>query len=608
MSTIAEAGTVVQGDGTSQFTMKRQHIGRDFLALARGFWSGPTKGRAWLLTIGVLFFALCGVGISLAVNRWNGYFFNSLEQKNGAAVLNAVWIILGIAVVGIIVQVSLVLTRMRLQVRWRQWLTGYLTGKWLSNRRFYQLTITDTDASNPEFRMSDDARLAIDPLVEFAVGLLNAFLAAFAFLGVLFYVGGSITVGGVTIPAYMAIAVLVYATLTSGLMLAIGRPLVHRTADKNEGEAQFRYELTRVKESAESIALLGGDEDERKRLADTFEDLRKRWTRLIRQQAKMTWVSHGNFMLAGVVPLLLGAPKYLAGEITLGDLMQLQSAFVAVQWALNWLTDNAIRLAEWYASAMRVLELTDGFDELDRTVGRGGADQTITIGDSPDENIHIRNLSIAQRRGDLVIDDAELVINKGEKVLIRGESGTGKSTLIRALAGLWPWGSGDILHPKNVTMAFMPQKPYIPLGTLRSALLYPDSERQVDDEAIAVALRRVGLYHLMPRLDEEGTNFEQVLSGGEKQRLAFARLLLAPPDIVIMDEATSALDELSQANVMSFLREELAPATVITVGHRPGLEEYHDREIYLARSEQGPAVPHSVRKHSRLIGWLTGRR
>jgi putative ATP-binding cassette transporter len=607
MSTIAEAGTAVENE-TPHFTMKRQHIGRDFLAMARGFWSGPTKGRAWLLTVGVLFFALCGVGISLAVNRWNGYFFNSLEQKNGAAVLNAVWIILGIAVAGIIVQVMLVLTRMRLQVRWRQWLTGHLTEKWLSNRRFYQLTITDTDASNPEFRMSDDARLAIDPLVEFAVGLLNAFLAAFAFLGVLFYVGGSITVGGVTIPAYMAIAVLVYATLTSGLMLAIGRPLVHRTADKNEGEAQFRYELTRVKESAESIALLGGDEDERKRLADTFEDLRKRWVRLIRQQAKMTWVSHGNFMLAGVVPLLLGAPKYLAGEITLGDLMQLQSAFVAVQWALNWLTDNAIRLAEWYASAMRVLELTDGFEELDRTIGRGGADQTITIGDSPDENIHIRNLSIAQRRGDLVIDDAELVINKGEKVLIRGESGTGKSTLIRALAGLWPWGSGEILHPKNVVMAFMPQKPYIPLGTLRSALLYPDSERQVADDDIAAALKRVGLFHLMPRLDEEGTNFEQVLSGGEKQRLAFARLLLAPPDIVIMDEATSALDELSQANVMGFLREELAAATVITVGHRPGLEEYHDREIYLARSEEGPAVPHAVRKHSRLIGWLTGRR
>ena len=303
----------------------------------------------------------------------------------------------------------------------------------------------------------------------------------------------------------------------------------------------------------------------------------------------MTWIFNGSTVLSPVVPLLLGAPKYLAGEIGLGELMQIATAFAQVQIALNWLADNAIRLAEWLASAQRVVELSDVLDNLDATIGRYGSSTTVVLGDSPDDSLCICDLSLTQQNGKLMIEDADVVIAPGEKVLVKGKSGTGKSTLIRAMAGLWPWGSGQILRPKGATFAFMPQRPYLPLGTLRHALLYPAEDEGQPDEALAEALRRCGLAHLVPRLHEED-QWEGILSGGEKQRLAFARLLVSPPDIIIMDESTAALDEESQARMLDFLRTDLAPAMVLCVAHRPGLEEYFDRELKLVRLEEaGPA-------------------
>jgi putative ATP-binding cassette transporter len=275
--------------------------------------------------------------------------------------------------------------------------------------------------------------------------------------------------------------------------------------------------------------------------------------------------------------------------MSLGELMQGATAFTQVQIALNWLVDNAIRLAEWLASAQRVVELTSALAMLDQTIGRGGSEATILLGDSPDEALHLKDLSITQQNGSLMISGADAVIPRGEKILVKGESGTGKSTLIRAMAGLWPWGTGQILRPAGARIAFLPQQPYIPLGTLRHALLYPASDQDASDAQLAHVLERCGLAHLLPRLDEE-EQWTAILSGGEKQRLAFARLLLNPPDIAIMDEATSALDEASQARMMSFLREDLARTMVLNVAHRPGLEEYHDGELHLIRVEQGHVV------------------
>jgi putative ATP-binding cassette transporter len=561
-----------------------------FLRLSLGFWSGKTQTLAWLLTSAVLFFLFANLGAALALNRWNKFFFDALEQKDTKTVILGLGLVLVLAIFSAAFSSGLLHASMRLQVRWRQWLARTLIGRWLADRHFYQLTIVHTEADNPEARIAEDGRLAIELLVSFSLGVLNALLAAISFIGILWIVGGSMTVAGYSIPGYMVFACIIYSTITTLCTFLLGRPLVRCVEEKAAGEAQLRYELTRVKDNAENIALIGGDDDERERLDVTLSDLVKRWYSVIVWQGRMMWLNGANMVLAPAIPLLLGAPKYLSGEMTLGSLMQAASAFVQVQVALNWLADNAMRLADWFASSHRVTQLSDAIDRLEASLGPVGQGESIKLGVSPDNRVYLRHLNIALHDGKLMIDGAEAIIAPGEKVLVKGDSGTGKSTLIRAMAGLWPWGSGEILRPEGAYIAFLPQRPYFPLGTLRTALLYPYPEQEVPDETIREALIRCGLDHLIPRIDET-EQWSSLLSGGEQQRLAFARVLIHPPDILIMDEPTSSLDELSQFRIMEYMRDLLPNAMVIHAGHRPGLERFHDREIRLVREKRdGPAT------------------
>ncbi len=541
--------------------------------------------RAWLLSAAVLFFLLANLGAALAVNRWNKFFFDALEQKDTKTVMLGLGLVLVLALFSAAFSVGLLYARMRLQVRWRQWLAHTLISRWLADRHFYQLAIVHTEADNPEGRIAEDGRLAIELLVDLSLGILNALLAAISFVGILWVVGGALTVAGYSIPGYMVFACIIYSAVTTLGVFLLSRPLVRRVEDKAAGEAQLRYELTRVKDNAENIALIGGDDDERERLNVTLSDLVQRWFGVIAWQGRMMWLNGANLVLAPVVPLLLGAPKYLSGEMTLGSLMQAATAFIQVQLALNWLADNALRLADWAASSHRVAQLSDAIGRLEASLGPVGEGETIKLGASPDNRVHLRGLNIALYDGILMIAGADAVISPGEKILVKGESGTGKSTLIHAMAGLWPWGSGEILRPEGAYVAFMPQHPYFPLGTLRTALLYPHPEREVSDEKMRDILMRCGLEHLIPRLDETD-QWGSVLSGSEQQRLAFARVLIHPPDILIMDEPTSSLDELSQFRMMEYMRDFLPDTTVIHAGHRPGLERFHDREIQLLREKR----------------------
>ncbi|OJY37236.1 MAG: hypothetical protein BGP06_00405 [Rhizobiales bacterium 65-9] len=559
---------------------------RRFLAAALGFWKGDAKKTAWLYSSAFIALLLLNVCAALAVNRWNKLFFDSLERRDYGALGLNIALILGLTAISATLAVLMIHVRMRFQLRWRTWLVDRALARWLSERRFYQMSIVGAEAANPEARISEDVRLSIELLVDFAGGVINAVVSALSFIAVLWVVGGALTIGGVSIPGYMVIACVLYCAITTAGMYLLGRPLVTRVEEKAAAEARFRYELTRVRESAEAIALIGGDGDERAKLNETFGDLARRWTRVIVQQGRMTWLSGSNMVLAPVIPLLIGAPNYLSGAMSLGSLMQAAAAFVAVQTALNWLADNALRLADWFASARRVAELDDALEELDARLRTGGG-ATIRIGESPDDAIHFRDLSVSQYDGRLMIEETDTTVRPGEKVLIKGFSGSGKSTLIRAIAGLWPWGSGEILIPKGAKLAFMPQRPYFPLGTLRDALLYPDAE-DVPQEEIETALMRCGLEHLIPDLDKERA-WSNELSGGEQQRLAFARALVNPPDVLIMDEPTSALDELSQFKLLEYMRDDLAHVTVLHVGHRPGLEHFHTREMNLARTGSGAA-------------------
>lgn len=562
---------------------------RRFFSLALRFWRGRTRLRAWLLSLTVLAFIAAQLAAAVGINNWNRLFFDALDRRDVAAVWTVALWLPALIVASALSLSGLVISRMMLQLRWREYLTHRIAGWWIADQRYYRMQFAAKEQAAPEYRIAEDVRLAIEPLAEFAIGLIGAFVTAATFATILWQVAGAarFTLGGVeiVIPSYMAFAAILYAFIASLAAYLTGRPLVGRIAAKNEAEAQFRAEMTRLRENAESIALIKGDADERSALRENYGRVVAAWLRVIRQQGVIALVLNTNSALFPVVPLLLIAPKYLSGEVTLGAVMQVVAAFSAVQAALIWFVDNIVRLAEWFASVTRVDELAEALEGLDiGTIME--SDTQIQCGESEDGAIHIENLSLAHSNGRLVIADASVVIGLGEKVLIVGESGAGKSTLIRALAGLWPWGSGAVSMPRGKTIAFVPQKPYLPMGTLRTVLLYPEARTPASDEAIIAALKRCGLAYLARRLDED-EKWDQILSGGERQRIAFARLLIQRPDIIIMDEATSALDEDSQNSLLGLFDDELAHATMISVGHRPGLEDFHDRKITLEKRLAG---------------------
>ncbi len=567
---------------------KRSRMPR-FFATALKFWIGKSRRRAWGLTILVLVFVAAQIATAVGINAWNRLFFDALEKRDVAAVWGTVaWLPLLVSVSALTLS-ALVISRMLLQARWRENLTRRIAGWWIADQRYYRMQFTATEQSAPEYRIAEDVRLAIEPLVEFAIGLISAAVTAATFATILWHVAGSarFVLGGadIVIPSYMAIAAILYAIIASLAAYVAGRPLVGRISAKNEAEAQFRAEMTRLRENAESIALIRGDADERTSVGENYGRVVAAWLGVIRQQGVIALVLNTNSALFPIVPLLLIAPKYLSGEVTLGAVMQVVAAFSAVQAALIWFVDNIVRLAEWFASMARVDELQEALEALDVGTIMEGETQ-ISLDESEDGAIHIENLSIAHSNGRVVIADASVVIELGEKVLIVGESGSGKSTLIRALAGLWPWGSGRIEMPRGKSIAFVPQKPYLPMGSFRTVLLYPQADMPVADDVVLAALKRCGLAYLAKRLDEED-KWDQILSGGERQRVAFTRLLIQKPDIVIMDEATSALDEDSQNTLLGLFEGELAHATVISVGHRIGLEEFHDRKITLEKRLAG---------------------
>jgi putative ATP-binding cassette transporter len=426
--------------------------------------------------------------------------------------------------------------------------------------------------------------------VDLLVGLLGSILTLATFLGVLWTLSGPLHVAlassEFTIPGYMVWAALTYAFLGSLLTFVLGGPLVSINMRRNEAEGDHRFALIRIRENSEGIALIRGEADEDRGLRAAFGRVKAVMLDLYGRERALMYLTSAYGMAAGVVPIIVASPRYFAGAITLGVLMQITQAFLQVTRSLNWFVDKYPLLADWRSHIERVAALEDTFEAAEGLE----ADQTITLTVGPDENgeevLAFRDLQVGHADGNVVIQDATATIHAGEKVLIVGESGTGKSTLFRAVAGLWPWGSGEIRTPPREKMFFMPQRPYIPLGTLRAALAYPASPKRFGDAAMIAALERCEIPHFAPRLDDED-RWDRVMSLGEQQRLAFARLLLHRPRWVFLDEATAALDDENQDSMMRLFREELAESALVSIGHRPGLDAYHDRTLHLLRAADG---------------------
>lgn len=595
---------------------RKDYLLTRFWISARGFWGKNGDRLAWPFSIGLLVLIVGTVIFQYGINVWNRAIFDAIEKRDASTVYYLSAVFFPLAIGSVLLGVAQVFARMGIQRRWRAWLTSAVLTRWLKNGRYYQLNLVSGDHKNPEYRIAEDLRIATDSPVDFVAGVTSAFLSAATFIVVLWTIGGALTVtlGGstVTIPGFLVIAAIIYAAIASGSIMTIGRRFVQVSEDKNQAEAEFRYTLTRVRENGESIALLGGEEEERAGIDKNFTNVLRQWARLAGQHMRTTLVSQGSGLIAPVVPLLLCAPKFLAGEMSLGQVMQAASAFTIVQTAFGWLVDNYPRLADWNACARRIASLMMSLDGLERAE-KGDGIGRIKRGETEGEAmLGLHDLSVTLDDGTAVVGETEVVIEPGERLLVAGESGTGKSTLVRAIAGLWPWGGGSVNFHPDRRLFMLPQKPYVPSGTLRRAVAYPGAEDDWTLESMGEALHKVGLDHLKEKLEEEAP-WDQTLSGGEKQRLAFARLLLHNPDIVVLDEATSALDEKSQDRMMDIVTKELPNATIVSVAHRVELEAFHSRKIVLERRKGGAKLVSDVdliprKGKRRLLGrFLRGR-
>lgn len=553
-------------------TLDRRVI-MSFARLSGGFWRGAQSRRAWMITLALVLSLSLSIGATLALNHWNRWFFDALEAKN-SAVLGQAILVLGLIVATMAgVGVGIVRSRETLQVRWREWVTRELVDRWIDRQRFYHMGLLRTEPANPEYRISDDTRWATELLVDCGIGLFLAVISASAFIGILWSVGGSLNVdaGGVafTIPAYMVLAALLYGVIASGLMLRVGRPLVGSVVRKNEAEGHFRFALMRVRDNAESIALSRGAADEKRFANGLYDNNVQRWLAIVRQHGNLTWITNASGPLVPIFPLLVALPKYLSGDLSLGQVMQLAAAFVQVQVAISWIVDNYNKIADWYASARRIIELTDAADAIDTRLAATGAITprlALSAGTSP--GLRLNNVSVCDPAGVELVRNVTFAALPGEHVVVSGTSGSGKTSLIRAIAGLWPWGKGTITGLDNAMLFVVPQRPYVPTTTLRNALRYPNGTGVVEDGAYIAALRRAGLSNLQHRLDET-VRWDHALSNGEMQRLSIARVLVQRPGIVLLDEALGALEETSRRELMQCIRQDLPETAVVSFTQMP---------------------------------------
>ena len=578
-----------QSSGESTSLRLDPAVARAFAHFSGGFWKGDTARTAWALTLGLAAFLLLSLAATVALNHWNRWFFDALERKDAETAALAVLVFAGIIAAMAAVGVGIVLTRETLQVRWRAWIVDRLLGTWLARDRYYHLGVTHTEPANPEYRIADDTRWATEPLVDLAIGLFSALAGAAAFISILWSVGGSldVKVGGtaLTIPAYMVLLALAYGGLMSGLMLYVGRPLVSCFARKNEAEGIFRFALMRLRENAESVALLRGAESEKQTFKAAYDTVVTRWLAIVRQHGRLTWITNSSGPMIPVVPLLFAAPKYFSGDLTLGEVTQLAGAFVQVQMAISWLVDNYNRIAECYASARRVMVLVEASEAVETQLASLDG-QKIDMAASADATVHLSGVSVHDPAGRPLVNSASLSLAPGERVGISGNSSAGKTALVRAIAGLWPWGRGRVERPRGLTTMIMPQKPYMPMGTLRSALLYPFEQKPIGDDRLIEVLSSVGLQHLAHRLSEQD-RWDQILGTGERQRIAVARALIHAPDILVVDDGLSSLEASAQKSLLEVVASEMPHTAILTFGQRERTDDFDQRRLVLETRSGG---------------------
>ncbi|WP_312491589.1 ABC transporter ATP-binding protein/permease [Pseudomonas cremoris] len=551
-------------------------------AMITPYWRSEEKGKAWLLLAAVIGLSLFSVAISVWINHWYKDFYNALEKKDTDAFWQLIGYFGGIAAVAILGAVyRLYLTQM-LTIRWRAWLTEKHFARWLADKNYYQLEqggYTD----NPDQRISEDLNNFTSSTLSLGLGLLRNVVSLVSFSIILWGVSGSIEVFGITIPGYMFWCALLYAAVGSWLTHLIGRRLIGLSNQQQRFEADLRFSMVRVRENAESIALYNGEPNEKQRLSTRFGKVWHNFWDIMKVSKRLTFFTAGYSQIAIIFPFIVAAPRYFTGKIELGELMQINSAFGNVQENFSWFISAYSDLASWRATSDRLLSFHQAMSDNEQ--------RPAAIDVRPEgERLVVQGLGLDLADGRHLLTNADMSVEPGQRVMLSGRSGSGKSTLLRAMGHLWPAGHGSIRLPA-ARYLFLPQKPYLPIGTLKAVLSYPQDDSVYSAERYAQVLETCRLPHLVNRLDE-ANHWQRMLSPGEQQRLAFARALLFAPQWLYMDEATSAMDEEDEATLYQALIDELPGLSIVSVGHRSSLKRFHGRHVRIEGGrllEQQPA-------------------
>jgi putative ATP-binding cassette transporter len=546
--------------------------------LTRPYWGSEQKWSAWGLLAVVIALNLGNVYISVLLNKWNNTFYNALQELNSGVFFRQIGIFCILAAISIILSVYAVYLQQMLQIRWRRWLTDRYLGAWLADQSYYRLQLQNHPTDNPDQRISDDLNSFTAYVLTLSLGLLTSVVSLFSFLFILWGLSGPAhiplgSLGSVSIPAYLVWAALLYAGVGTWVTIRIGRPLISLNFAQQRLEADFRFSLMRLRENAESVALYRGEPAEMQLFKGRFAHVFDNFWSIMRRQKRLSWFTVGYSQVAVIFPVVVVAPRFFAKEIMLGGLMQVVSAFNSVQSSLSFIVNSYTDIATWLAVTQRL----SGFQtRLDRIADAVRAPQQIALRHDG-EGVAVANLDLALPDGTPIMTGVHLSVAPGEAVLISGPTGIGKSTLIRAIAGIWPFGRGDIRVGTGSSL-FLPQRPYLPLGTLADAMCYPRPGGSVPKERLQHLLIDFQLADLVPHLDTVD-NWAHRLSLGEQQRIGFARIMLTEPSLVVLDEATSAVDEPREARCYSMLRRAPWHPTIVSVGHRGTLRRYHDRVL-----------------------------
>ncbi|AOK51605.1 ABC transporter ATP-binding protein [Burkholderia stagnalis] len=563
-------------------------------SLVKPYWVSSEWKVAWGLLVTIIAINLCVVWINVRLNKWNAQFYNALQSKDVHDFPNLLLQFSALAFAFIILAVYGRYLRQMLGFRWRQWLTERFLGQWLGDRAFYRIE-RDRLADNPDQRITDDLQSFATTTLSLSLDLLSTVVTLVSFITILWSLAGALTVTlgatPIAIPGYMVWAAALYAVVGSLIIQKVGHPLVSINYQQQRVEADFRFGLIRVRENAEQIAFYDGETTENGNARNLFMRIRDNWWRVMKYTKRLTFVLSFYGQIAIIFPLVVAAPRYFAGAFSFGVLMQISSAFGTVSDSFSWFINSYATLVEWRATVNRLREFKRvmSASHLKESVSPATEHGGINLHYVDAERLSTSSLKLALPNGNALADIGSVTIEPGSRWLVVGKSGSGKSTFMRALAGLWPFGDGAIDAPVSARMMFVPQTSYLPIGTLKAALTYPAGADAYSDDACRDALRACRLDEYVDRLGETG-HWTRVLSPGEQQRLAGARVLLHKPDFLFLDEATSALDADNEARLYHLFNERLPQAAIVSIAHREALAAFHGGTIRVERVNDSDKV------------------